>query len=55
MSPIVASCLKKKAYSALEAAAVVEASTEPGLQVYPCPVGGHFHIGHKRTRRRKRK
>jgi hypothetical protein len=34
MSPIVASYLKKKAYTAAEASAVMAASTEPGLQIY---------------------
>ena len=62
MSPIVASCLKKKAYTAAEALAFVKSSTEPGLVAYKCPVGGHFHVGHRRSqstqkqsKKRKRK
>ena len=50
MSPIVASCLKKKAYTETEALSFVESSIEPGLVAYKCPVGGHFHVGHRRSR-----
>jgi len=50
MSPILASCLKKQAYTEGEALALVEFSTEPGLTAYKCPVGGHYHIGHRRSR-----
>jgi hypothetical protein len=62
MSPILASCLKKKAYSEAEALAFVAISTEPGLSAYKCPIGGHYHVGHrrsqstyKRSKKRKRK
>jgi hypothetical protein len=61
VSPILASCLKKKAYTAREALAFVETSMEPGLTAYKCPVGGHYHVGHrraqsahKRSKRRKK-
>ena len=49
MSPILASCLKKKAYTETEALAFVETSAEPGLAAYKCPVGGHYHVGHRRS------
>jgi hypothetical protein len=62
MSPIVASCLKKKAYTEAEAEAVVDASDERGLAAYKCPLGNHYHVGHrrsqsahKRSNKRKRK
>jgi hypothetical protein len=50
MSPILSSCLKKKAYTEGEALALVESSREPGLAAYKCPIGGHYHIGHRRSR-----
>jgi hypothetical protein len=50
MSPILSSCLKKKAYTEGEALALVECSREPGLAAYKCPIGGHYHIGHRRSR-----
>jgi hypothetical protein len=62
MSPILASCLKKKAYTAAEALAFVKTSAEPGIAAYKCPIGGHYHVGHRRSqstqkrgKKRKRK
>ena len=55
MSPILASCLKKRAYTESEARQKVETSTEPGLVAYRCPLGTHWHCGHKRSKKRKQR